>query len=114
MSGSWHARTSARDGGSLVVLCPAFQTSVQRDGHGSGTLPPIYRANALGSFSRPVCSRREVFYLDSLGMFASLANKFLLRQQAPNEGQVKFWDGFIIPVSRVLDPSRSRIRPVDR
>jgi hypothetical protein len=45
-----------------------------------------------------------VFYLDSLGMFASLANKFLLRQQAPNEGQVKFWDGFIIPVSRLLDP----------
>jgi hypothetical protein len=37
-------------------------------------------------------------------MLASLANRFFLRQSAPNEQQVKFWDGWIIPVSRrVLD-----------
>ena len=71
--------------------------------------------NALGHFRRYTkhtlaavfphgLERRELFYLDSLGMLASLANKAFLRQGAPSKQQVKFWDGWIIPASRVLDP----------
>jgi hypothetical protein len=89
-------------GGALVVLCPAFQLLFSAMdaalGHfrryTSGTLSAVFPAELR---------RQEVFYLDSLGMVASLTNKFVLRQNAPGEGQVKFWDGFIIPISRMLD-----------
>ena len=97
------AAPALAEGGSLVVLCPAFQTLFSAMDTALGHYRR-YTARTLSAVFPAGLSRREVFYLDSLGMFASLANKFLLRQQAPNEGQVKFWDGFIIPVSRVLDP----------
>ncbi len=91
------------NGGSLVVLCPAFQMLFSEMDTALGHCRR-YTGQTLAAAFPASLSRREVFYLDSLGMFASLANKFLLRQHAPNEGQVKFWDGYIIPVSRVLDP----------
>jgi hypothetical protein len=62
-----------------------------------------YTKSTLGAVFPPGLERKELFYLDSLGMMASLANKLLLKQGAPNEGQVRFWDSTIIPISRVLD-----------
>jgi SAM-dependent methyltransferase len=90
-------------GGTLVVLCPAFQVLFSEMDHALGhfrrytkrTIAPVFPAST---------ERVELFYLDSLGMLASLANKLFLRQAAPNEGQVRFWDSRVIPVSRVLDP----------
>jgi SAM-dependent methyltransferase len=89
-------------GGSLVVLCPAFQTLFSAMDTALGHFRR-YTARTLSAVFPPSLRRVEVFYLDSLGMVASLANKFVLGQSAPNERQVKFWDGFIIPISRVLD-----------
>jgi SAM-dependent methyltransferase len=89
-------------GGALVVLCPAFQVLFSAMDTALGHFRR-YTARTLAAVFPRELRRREVFYLDSLGMVASLANKFVLRQHAPGGGQVKFWDGFIIPVSRVLD-----------
>jgi SAM-dependent methyltransferase len=90
-------------GGSLVVLCPAFQALFSAMDTAVGHYRR-YTARTLSEVFPPELSRRELFYLDSLGMLASLANKFLLRQNAPKRGQVTFWDGYIIPISRLLDP----------
>src|SRR5215831_13546057 len=90
------------NGGALVVLCPAFQTLFSAMDTALGHFRR-YTARTLTAVFPRELERREVFYLDSLGMVASLANKFVLRQHAPGGGQVKFWDGYIIPVSRVLD-----------
>ena len=89
-------------GGALVVLCPAFQVLFSAMDTALGHFRR-YTARTLAAVFPRELRRREVFYLDSLGMVASLANKFVLRQDAPGGGQVKFWDGFIIPISRVLD-----------
>jgi SAM-dependent methyltransferase len=88
--------------GSLVVLCPAFQTLFSEMDTALGHFRR-YTGRSLSAVFPPHLRRAEVFYLDSLGMAASLANKFLLRQGAPKEGQIKVWDGVIIPISRVLD-----------
>jgi SAM-dependent methyltransferase len=88
--------------GSLVVLCPAFQTLFSEMDTALGHFRR-YTARSLSAVFPPGLRRVEVFYLDSVGMAASLANKFLLRQGAPKEGQIKMWDGVIIPVSRVVD-----------
>jgi hypothetical protein len=45
-----------------------------------------------------------IFYMDSVGMAASLANKVLLKKNMPTLNQIKTWDQFIVPVSRVIDP----------
>jgi SAM-dependent methyltransferase len=90
-------------GGALVVLCPAFPILFSQMDHALGHFRR-YTKPTLAAVFPPNLERRELFYLDSLGMIASLANKLFLRQSAPNEKQVKFWDGWIIPVSRaVLD-----------
>jgi SAM-dependent methyltransferase len=96
------AATLLAPGGSIVVLCPAFQVLFSAMDTALGHYRR-YTARTLSAVFPPELRRREVFYLDSLGMVASLANKFVLRQNAPAAGQVKFWDGFIIPISRVLD-----------
>ena len=50
----------------------------------------------------------EAFYLDAVGMAASLANRLLLRASMPTDGQIKFWDRMLVPVSRVIDPVLAR------
>jgi len=90
-------------GGALVVLCPAFPILFSQMDHALGHFRRYTKSTLAAVF--PVdLKRQELFYLDSLGMIASLANRLFLRQSAPNEKQVKFWDGWIIPISRrVLD-----------
>ena len=41
-------------------------------------------------------------------MAASLANRLLLRASMPTDGQMKFWDRMLVPVSRVIDPVLAR------
>jgi SAM-dependent methyltransferase len=43
--------------------------------------------------------------LDSVGLFASLANRLLLRSERPSTGQIAFWDGVLVPLSRLADAS---------
>ena len=42
-------------------------------------------------------------YLDSGGYFLSWANSRFLAQSAPTTTQIRFWDTFVIPVSRLVD-----------
>jgi hypothetical protein len=44
------------------------------------------------------------WYLDACGLFASTANKLVLRQAMPTLSQILFWDRVLVPGSRVLDP----------
>ena len=43
------------------------------------------------------------FYLDSLGVSLSLANKVILKSSTPTYAQISFWDKLIVPVSRWVD-----------
>ena len=42
-------------------------------------------------------------YLDSVGMLASLGNRFLLRRSMPTSRQLALWDRVMVPLSRGLD-----------
>ena len=98
-----HAESHLAPGGHLVVLCPAFQTLFSDFDRAIGHFRRYTRGTLSAVFPASM-ERVRAFYLDSLGMFASLANKLLLKQSAPNERQVRFWDGVIVPISRWLDP----------
>jgi hypothetical protein len=43
-------------------------------------------------------------YLDSVGLFASSGNRLFLQQSMPTKAQLGFWDGWMVPISRVVDP----------
>jgi hypothetical protein len=43
-------------------------------------------------------------YLDSVGLLASLGNRFILKSRMPSSRQIVLWDGRMGPISRLLDP----------
>ncbi|MBS1855962.1 MAG: methyltransferase domain-containing protein [Acidobacteria bacterium] len=91
-----------REGGHIVVVAPAHQFLFSAFDAAIGHYRR-YNRESLLACSPPECRLEAMFYLDSAGMAASLANRLLLRQSRPTAAQIGFWDRGIVPVSRVLD-----------
>jgi len=96
------AASFLRPGGHLVVLSPAYPWLFSPFDEAVGHFRR-YTARSLRSVGPPSLSPTRFFYLDAVGMAASLANRVLLRQSAPTIAQVEFWDRRIVPVSIVVD-----------
>lgn len=92
-----------RPGGHLVVVAPAhdwlFSVFDRQVGHYRR-----YDRTSLRAVCPPALELRDTFYLDSVGTLLSLANRFLLRERLPTPRQVRIWDRFVVPCSRILDP----------
>jgi len=92
-----------REGGHLVVVSPAhawlFSPLDVAVGH--------YRRYSLTSLQ---CAAPQAVdpvrlrYLDSAGLLASAANRFLMRQTLPTAKQIRFWDSVLVRISTWLDP----------
>jgi hypothetical protein len=89
-------------GGSIIVLSPAhnylFSQFDKKIGH--------YRRYSKGMMRDIVPKNlmvEKLFYLDSVGFFASLANKLFLHSEQPNSTQILFWDKVLIPISKIFD-----------
>ncbi len=90
-------------GGRLVVLVPAHQFLFSAFDTAIGHYRRYNRASLL-ALAPPGCKLEVCRMLDSVGFFASLANKLLLRTALPTAGQILFWDRVMVPLSRRLDP----------
>lgn len=88
-------------GGSLIVLSPAmpflFSPFDQSVGHFRR-----YTAASLKAVAAPGLSLEDWFYLDGLGVLASLFAR-VAKRSAPTQAQIATWDKLIVPVSRVTD-----------
>ncbi|HEX6940635.1 MAG TPA: methyltransferase domain-containing protein [Longimicrobiales bacterium] len=97
------AAARLRPGGHLVVLCPAhpwlYSPFDARIGHYRR-----YTRKSLRSLGPPGLELCRLRYLDSVGLLASAANRWLLRSDAPGAGQIAVWDRVMVRASRVLDP----------
>lgn len=89
--------------GHLLVLSPAHQWLWSPFDAAIGHYRR-YSLKTLLDAGPPDCCLVRLRYLDSAGMLASLANRLVLRSASPNKLQVAFWDRFLVPMSRVLDP----------
>jgi SAM-dependent methyltransferase len=89
-------------GGRLIVLAPAHQFLFSPFDAAVGHYRRYSRATlrALGPAS---CRLTSCRMLDSMGFFASTANRLLLRQSMPSHGQIAFWDKFLVPLAPPLD-----------
>ena len=92
-----------RPNGRLVVLAPAHQFLFSPFDAAIGH-HRRYGAAALRRLGPPGCRMTACRMLDSVGFFASLANRVLLRSAAPSPKQIAFWDGVLVPMSRLVDP----------
>ncbi len=89
-------------GGHLVVLAPAHQWLFSEFDRAIGH-HRRYTARMLEALTPSALRLVKSFYLDSAGLLASAANRFLLSQSLPRPGQIQFWDNCLVPCSRVLD-----------
>ena len=96
-----------RAGGRIVVLSPAYPFLYSEFDRAIGHYRRYTKAmlrDLTPSGTRVECA----FYLDGVGMLASLANRAMLRQTLPTLRQVLFWDRVLVPLSRLLDPRTGR------
>jgi hypothetical protein len=96
------AASCLRAGGGIVVLSPAHQWLFNAFDSSIGHFRR-YNRRMLRNISPVGLYMEKVIYLDSVGMLASAANSIFLRQQMPTQGQLRFWDRYLVPASRVLD-----------
>jgi SAM-dependent methyltransferase len=92
-----------KPGGRIIVLAPAhpgLYTAFDREiGHYRR-----YTRSSLRACTPPGSRLLELYYLDSVGLLASAANRLLLHQSLPTPRQIQFWDRLLVPASRLLDP----------
>ena len=91
-----------RAGGHVVVLSPAFQFLYspfdKTIGHCRRYNKKMFRH--ITPEGTQLISNK---YYDTVGYFAALMNKLILRQKYPTLNQVKFWDKWMVPVSKISD-----------
>jgi hypothetical protein len=97
------ASACLRPGGHLVVLVPAHQWLFSPMDEAIGHFRRYNRGNLTAAGAEAGANLVRMEYLDAVGMAASLANRFLLRAEAPGVGQIKFWDTYMVPVSTAVD-----------
>jgi len=91
-----------KQGGQLIVLSPAHPWLYTAFDRSIGHYRRYNRASLLACGPEG-CALNRIWYLDSVGMLASCANRFLLHQAMPDIRQILFWDRFLVRLSTLLD-----------
>jgi SAM-dependent methyltransferase len=89
--------------GRIIVLSPAWQFLFSPFDKEIGHYRR-YSTSSLAAIGPRSLVREKLLLLDSVGMLASLGNRLLLKQSMPTLKQIEFWNNWLLPVSRVLDP----------
>jgi len=92
-----------KPGGKLVVLAPAHNFLFSPFDSAIGHFRRYNKKSLIASMAAEL-KLIKIYYLDSVGLLASLGNRTLLKQSMPNSSQIKIWDNFMVPHSRWLDP----------
>ena len=91
-----------RTGGYIVVLSPAHRWLFSEFDRSIGHLRR-YNKQHLQSLMPVGWIEKKMAYLDSVGILLSLGNVLALRQPMPSRLQISIWDGFCVPLSRLVD-----------
>jgi SAM-dependent methyltransferase len=98
----YKATERLRPNGRVVVLAPAHQWLYSPFDRAIGHIRR-YSLSTLRVLTPPELSEESGIYLDSVGLLASLANRFVLKSQMPTARQIAIWDGVMVPISRLID-----------
>ena len=90
-------------GGHIIALSPAHQWLFTPFDEAIGHCRRYTKAS-FGALAGEGLETVRLDYMDSVGFFASLGNRLLLKSAAPTPGQIAFWDRVLVPMSRLFDP----------
>jgi SAM-dependent methyltransferase len=89
--------------GHLIILVPAYNFLFSEFDKSIGHFRR-YDKKMLRQEVNNKLEEKEIYYLDSMGFFASLANKLILKKETPNNSNIVLWDKFLVPISKITDP----------
>ena len=92
-----------RPNGVLVVVVPAFQWLFSEFDVAIGHFRR-YDKRSLRRVKPSHLTEERVFYLDCLGMLASIANRLFLKHSTPSKLAIIIWDIILVRLSRLMDP----------
>ena len=96
------AKNLLKPGGYLIILVPALESLYSEFDKTIGHFRRYDKKQLAKEVGQDLI-KEKLMYLDTLGMLASKANKWILKQPYPFEKQIHFWDSYIIPCSKPLD-----------
>ena len=96
------AKSHLKKNGILIILVPAFNILFSPFDKAVGH-HRRYNRKSLCKVIPDDLIQLKIFYLDSLGVCASLMNKFILKQSYPTKKQIVKYDRMIVPMSKILD-----------
>jgi SAM-dependent methyltransferase len=96
------AASHLSEGGHFVVLAPAHNWLYSAFDEAIGHFRR-YNSTSLRALTPRRLRPERFWYLDSLGILVSLANRLILKQAEASVAQVRLWDRGIVPVSRPVD-----------
>jgi len=97
-----NAVSKLRPEGRIIVLSPTHQWLFTPFDAAIGHFRR-YDRPMLRAISPPNLHLDRLSYIDSAGLVLSTANVSLLRQSIPTKAQLRIWDQYIIPISRILN-----------
>jgi SAM-dependent methyltransferase len=92
-----------RPNGHLIVLAPAHQWLYSPFDEAIGHFRR-YSRRELAALAPAELKLQQAYCLDSVGLLLSLGNRFVSRQARPQQSQILFWDRWVVPASKLLDP----------
>jgi hypothetical protein len=89
-------------GGYLIVLVPAHQFVFSPFDKSVGHYRR-YNKQMLIKAAPPELTLKKMIYLDSMGLMASIMNKYFLKQNYPTLKQINMWDKTLVRISKITD-----------
>jgi hypothetical protein len=89
-------------GGSVIILAPAFNHIYSKFDKSVGHYRRYSKKDLSDILPNNLLIEKFV-YIDSLGYFISIINKFISRNSVPSFFHISFWDRILIPISIILD-----------
>lgn len=89
--------------GKLIILVPAFDQLYSPFDEAVGHYRRYNKQRLREDAVRNLFREHRLFYLDSLGLVASIINKFVLKKEMPTRKDLAFYDRVLLPFSRILD-----------
>lgn len=96
------AKLHLKEGGQLIILVPAYNFLFSPFDKAVGHFRRYNKKRLLKAIPEGL-DKKKLFYLDSVGVCASLMNKYVLKQSYPSKAQILKYDRFIVPISKVSD-----------
>jgi hypothetical protein len=88
--------------GVIIVLAPAFPWLYTPFDAAIGHFRR-YTKNSLRAVAPQGLREEKCIYLDAFGVLASAGNLLFLRAANASTGQMRFWDNYLVPISRIMD-----------